>query len=91
MTDWKEVRGSESVKPNEIDINSSSSTVYQRKNITLDPETKEWIRQERTLSREEYVAGCSANFASADDMATVQTALADVYDLLDTISNKEVV
>lgn len=91
MTDWKEVRGSESKKPAELDISSSTSTVYQRRNITLDTETKEWVRQEREMTREEYVAGCSANFASTADMVTVQAALADVYDLLDTIANKEVV
>lgn len=61
MTAWKKVRGSQEVKPEELDITTSASTVYQRKNIERivvdndDGSTTElWEYDERELTRDEF-------------------------------------
>lgn len=63
MQDWILVRGSQEVKPLEVDTASSKDTVYLRKNIEQITETdtqsgKEitlWQYMERQMTREEYV------------------------------------
>ena len=60
MTDWKQVRGTQSEKPLEVDSSSSTSTVYLRRNIeeveveVSDSKVKMWQYEERELTREEY-------------------------------------
>lgn len=58
MTDWKEVRGD--VRPELIDKTSSSSTVYERRNIRTETieehgiSVTQYVYDERTYTREEY-------------------------------------
>ena len=62
MTYWSQVRGTQPEKPLEVDIYSSSNTVYLRRNIeqieVVDPMTKDkvimWQYEERELTHEEY-------------------------------------
>lgn len=60
MTDWKKVNGSQAEKPAEFDETSSSSVVYQRRNITQIEVTNQdettttlWEYEERTLTPSE--------------------------------------
>ena len=60
MTDWKKVNGSQPEKPSEFDETSSSSVVYQRRNIsTVEVENQDgtkvtlWEYEERTLTPSE--------------------------------------
>ena len=60
MTDWKKVNGSQAELPAEFDETSSSSVVYQRRNITQvevtnqdDTTTTLWEYEERTLTPSE--------------------------------------
>lgn len=62
MTDWKTVQGSQTGPPQEWDLLSSPTTVYQRKNIEQievsdlfnDIIVSMYQYQERTMSFEEY-------------------------------------
>lgn len=60
MTDWKVVQGSQPNKPEEFDVTSSPTTIYQRKNIQKvtvennDSSTELWQYEERELTIEEY-------------------------------------
>lgn len=60
MTDWKVVQGSQLNKPEEFDVTSSPTTIYQRKNIQKvtvennDSSTELWQYEERELTIEEY-------------------------------------
>lgn len=61
MTEWKRVQGSQDTKPSEFDVESSPTTVYQRKNIeqvTMKNEdgttTQLWEYDERTMTPIEY-------------------------------------
>ena len=62
MTDWKTVHSTATEKPSALDTTSSSSTVYERKNIeqetTTDPYTEQeitqWKYEERTYTKQEY-------------------------------------
>lgn len=61
MKEWREVFGTETEKPEEIDTQQSPTTVYQRRNIKKRTETKQdgtkvtgWQREERELTVEEY-------------------------------------
>ncbi len=60
MTDWVKVTGSQVEKPSEFDETSSSSVVYQRRNIgTTEVENQDgtkvtlWEYEERTLTPSE--------------------------------------
>lgn len=60
MTDWKKVNGSQAEKPAEFDETSSSSVVYQRRNVhTIEVENQDgtkvtlWEYEERTLTPSE--------------------------------------
>lgn len=88
MTDWKEVAGSQSERPKEIDISSSPSTVYQRKSIekcVLDDETGEtgWKYLEREMSRAEYESMLSPGIEALreENLITMQ-AQAEIYERL---------
>ena len=62
MTDWTQVRGTQTEKPLEVDTCSSTNTVYLRKNITQveveDVVSKEkvtmWQYDERQMTPAEY-------------------------------------
>lgn len=60
MTDWKKVNGSQAEKPSEFDETSSSSVIYQRRNVhTIEVENQDgtkvtlWEYEERTLTPSE--------------------------------------
>lgn len=61
MTQWTTVYGSQTTRPREWDVESSETTVYQRRNIqrvTVENQdgtiTELWQYEERTMSHEEY-------------------------------------
>ena len=62
MIYWSQVRGTQPEKPLEVDIYSSSNTVYLRRNIeqieVVDPMTKDkvimWQYEERQMTPTEY-------------------------------------
>ena len=65
MTDWKVVQGSQPNKPDEFDVTSSPTTIYQRRNIqriTIEDKNENnndsnielWQYEERELTIEEY-------------------------------------
>ena len=63
MTDWKEVH-STGAQPSEIDTTSSSTTVYERRNIRQEERSvgtgdtavtvTEWVCEQREYTQEEY-------------------------------------
>lgn len=64
MTDWKTVHDSRNTTPEALDATSSSSTVYERRNIRretvvdgigdTDATVTEWVYEQREYTREEY-------------------------------------
>lgn len=61
MTEWREVFGTEAAQPEEFDTTTSSTTVYQRRNVKKVTKTEAdgtkvsgWQREEREMSKEEY-------------------------------------
>ena len=64
MTNWKIVHGSQSEEPKMIDIISSETTVYERRNIhriivqDFIGSHKEWEYEEKTYTKEEWKSEC---------------------------------
>lgn len=64
MTNWKTVHDSRATTPEALDATSSSSTVYERRNIRqetrsvgigdTDATVTEWVYEQREYTREEY-------------------------------------
>lgn len=61
MKEWREVFGTETERPEELDTWRSPTTVYQRRNIKRETRTGPdgtkvtgWLREERELTVEEY-------------------------------------
>lgn len=64
MTDWKTVYDSRSTTPEALDATSSSSTVYERRNIRRETVTvgggddaatmEQWVYEQREYTQEEY-------------------------------------
>ena len=62
MTDWKTVHDSRAEKPPVIDMTTSETTVYERKNIRqetapgpIEGDTgTEWVYEQREYTRAEY-------------------------------------
>lgn len=62
MTGWKVVRGSQETAPSELDMSSSPTTVYQRRNIEQieveqtdsDETVSMWQYEEREMTPAEY-------------------------------------
>ena len=62
MTDWKTVHDSRAEHPPVIDMTTSETTVYERKNIRQETTTgpmegetvTEWVYEQREYTREEY-------------------------------------
>ncbi len=62
MTDWTKVNGSQAEQPLEVDTESSTMIVYQRRNITQTEaedvngqKVKLWEYEERKMAVNEYV------------------------------------
>lgn len=64
MTDWKTVHDSRSTTPETLDATSSSSTVYERRNIRREAVTvgggenaatvEQWVYEQREYNQDEY-------------------------------------
>lgn len=63
MTQWYEVRDSRREKPTELDTESSSAVVYERRNIRQEERqaesgeagtVTEWVYEQREYTREEW-------------------------------------
>lgn len=62
MTDWKTVHDSRAEQPPVIDMTTSETTVYERKNIRQETApgpmecdtVTEWVYEQREYTREEY-------------------------------------
>lgn len=82
MTDWKTVHDSRATTPEELDTTSSSSTVYERRNIRreavtvgggdTDATATEWVYEQREYTREEY------EMMRAPAIQSVQQALSGI-------------
>lgn len=82
MTDWKTVHDSRSTTPEALDATSSSSTVYERRNIRRETVTvgsgenaataEQWVYEQREYTREEYV------MMRAPAIQSVQQALSNI-------------
>ena len=82
MTDWKTVYDSRTTTPETLDATSSSSTVYERRNIRqetrsvcigdTDATVTEWVYEQREYTREEY------DMMRAPAIQSVQQALSGI-------------
>lgn len=62
MTDWKTVHDSRAEQPSVIDMTTSETTVYERRNIRQETApgpmggdtVTEWVCEQREYTREEY-------------------------------------
>lgn len=82
MTDWKTVHDSRTTTPEALDATSSSSTVYERRNIRresvtvgigdTDATVTEWVYEQREYTREEY------DMMRAPAIQSVQQALSGI-------------
>lgn len=81
MTEWKKVTGSQPTRPADFDTTSSTTTVYQHRNverITVESDgtaTELWQYGEREMTREEYFI-LSAQKAQAT-MADIEAAICE--------------
>ena len=83
MMDWKTVQGSQPSKPEEFDVTSSDTVVYQRRNVhTVEVENEDgskttlWEYDERELTKDEYTRLSLQNALSA--IANIEDALCDM-------------
>jgi hypothetical protein len=82
MTDWKTVHDSRTTTPEELDTTSSSSTVYERRNIRRETVTvggsedaatmEQWVYEQREYTQEEYA------MMRAPAIQSVQQALSGI-------------
>lgn len=82
MTDWKTVHDSRSTTPEALDATSSSSTVYERRNIRRDAVTvgdgegattaEQWVYEQREYTKAEY------EMMRAPAIQSVQQALSGI-------------
>ena len=82
MTDWKTVHDSRTPTPEVLDATSSSSTVYERRNIRREAVTvgigntgatvTEWVYEQREYTQEEYA------MMRAPAIQSVQQALSNI-------------
>lgn len=86
MTEWKKVHGTQKEKPEEIDITSSPTHVYERRKIKAwtdeQSEASGWEYEEREFTKNEYIVYQSSRMVSKEDNLINQSALADLYDLI---------
>lgn len=83
MTKWKTVKGTMSEEPKTVDMTTSPTTVYERRNIkkvtVQDDEKKDmemWEYEERQMSIEEYET--LQNALETPAMQTVMQAIANL-------------
>ena len=99
MTGWKEVQGSQEVKPAEFDTASSAVVAYQRRNIhrieveNMDgSKTELWSYEEREMTHDEAIklqlAQDAAKIGEIDETST--TGLLAVTDLYEQLIEKGV-
>lgn len=84
MTDWKKVRDSRTEEPAELDTTSSTTTVYERRNIRRETRTydvgdhteeiTEWVYEQREYTKEEYTAA-AANRDIMKSLASIERAV----------------
>ena len=82
MTDWKTVHDSRTPNPEALDTTSSSSTVYERRNIRRETVTvgggenaaaaEQWVYEQREYTQEEYA------MMRAPAIQSVQQALSNI-------------
>lgn len=82
MTDWKTVYDSRTTTPEALDTTSSSSTVYERRNIRRETMTvgggenaaaaEQWVYEQREYIQEEYA------MMRAPAIQSVQQALSNI-------------
>ena len=82
MTDWKTVHDSRTPTPEALDATSSSSTVYERRNIRRETVTvgggenavaaEQWVYEQREYTQEEYA------MMRAPAIQSVQQALSNI-------------
>lgn len=82
MTDWKTVYDSRSTTPEALDATSSSSTVYERRDIRREKvpvgggenaaTEEQWVYEQREYTREEY------EMMRAPAIQSVQQALSGI-------------
>lgn len=82
MTDWKTVHDSRTTTPEALDTTSSSSTVYERRNIRRETVTvgsgegaataEQWVYEQREYTQEEYA------LMRAPAIQSVQQALSGI-------------
>ena len=82
MTDWKTVHDSRTTTPEALDTTSSSSTVYERRNIRRETVTvgggenavaaEQWVYEQREYTQEEYA------MMRAPAIQSVQQALSGI-------------
>lgn len=87
MTDYEKVKGTQTEKPQEIDVDSSKDTVYERKDITWvdtnpgddDNFQPHWEYMERTYTKDEWIA---LNLkTSVENINALMMGLTDLYEL----------
>lgn len=82
MTDWKTVHDSRTTVPDALDATSSSSTVYERRNIRREAvmvgsgenaaTAEQWVYEQREYTQEEYA------MMRAPAIQSVQQALSNI-------------
>lgn len=82
MTDWKTVHDSRATTPEALDATSSSSTVYERRNIRRETVTvdgsedaatmEQWVYEQREYTKAEY------EMMRAPAIQSVQQALSSI-------------
>lgn len=84
MKEWREVFGTEAVKPEEFDTTLSPTTVYQRRNVKKQTKTEAdgtkvtgWQREERELTLEEYEQLKLMQEVVADNTAGIVTSVTE--------------
>lgn len=89
MTDWSTVHDSRTERPDAIDMVSSESTVYERRNIRQETravqmgmetrETTEWVYEQREWDRAEYEATVSpATQAIIQAISSLELSVAEL-------------
>lgn len=85
MTEWKKTQGTQDSAPFLIDVESSPTTVYERRNVRKmeDEEGNSyWEYEEREFTKDEYILRQSSQMVSKEDNLINQAALADIYELI---------
>lgn len=87
MSEWKEVIGSQSERPAEIDVTSSAFVVYERKDIQRYEEKddeenviyKGWKYKERQVPKEQWSIETAAS--NKKNLDAIMLGLTDLYEV----------